>query len=105
MLQGSQIAPREHQEFLPGLSLSSTNLHSIVVSHFTRRFRLQMDRSFETIINSFFYLLLFWIFLGILGVNPYVLWGTMISFMISFKFMIGTVRLLNILDLQTEENC
>jgi Mechanosensitive ion channel len=64
-----------------------------------------MDRAFEAIINFFFFLLLFWIFLGILGVNPYVLWGTIISFMISFKFMIGTVRLFSMLDHQTETNC
>lgn len=64
-----------------------------------------MDRAFETIINFFFFLLLFWIFLGILGVNPYVLWGTIISFMISFKFMIGTVRLFSMLDHQTKTSC
>jgi small-conductance mechanosensitive channel len=51
---------------------------------------LQLDQAFENIINTLFYILMFWIIIGIAGANPKLLWGTAISFMITFKFMIGT---------------
>jgi small-conductance mechanosensitive channel len=49
-----------------------------------------MDQSFENIINVFFYVLLFWIILGIIGGNPGTLWAAALSLMITFKFCIGT---------------
>jgi hypothetical protein len=50
---------------------------------------VQMDHTFECIINVIFYFIMYCIILSILGLEPLVLFASVSGFILAFAFMIG----------------
>ena len=50
---------------------------------------MKLDKAFEKILNIFFYFVLFMISIAALGVNPFLLLGSISTFVIGFAFMIS----------------
>lgn len=50
----------------------------------------KLDRSFENILNIFFYFIVFFIVVAALGIDPLVLFASISGFILGFAFMIGS---------------
>lgn len=50
---------------------------------------IQLDRAFESMFNVFFYLVVLFIVVAAIGLDPLVLFGSVSGFVLGFAFMIG----------------